>query len=57
MGSGDCWFPASDLADVGHRWDAQGEFGGVVTGTFPPLSTWEQYAQVLLLSNEFSFID
>jgi hypothetical protein len=38
------------------KWDARAEF----TGPMPApqhLSAWEQYAQVLLLANEFAFVD
>jgi hypothetical protein len=38
-------------------WDAKKEFAGLRPPYTPPLNPWEQYAQVLLLSNEFSFVD
>jgi hypothetical protein len=48
------WAPT--VVAGGRRWDAGGEFGGP-----PPaddrLRPWEQYAQVLLLSNEMAFAD
>jgi hypothetical protein len=37
-------------------WSAAGEFAGPV-GRQRPLSAWEKYAQVLLLSNELAFVD
>jgi hypothetical protein len=42
---------------LAHRWDAQKEFGGPQTPAVKTLTPWEQYAQVLLLSNEFLFVD
>ena len=48
------WEPV--IAAVEHKWDARAEFTGP-----PPapdyLTPWEQYAQVLLLANEFAFVD
>jgi hypothetical protein len=44
-------------ADAKVLWDAQKEFGGVAPVQVVPLNPWEQFAQVLLLANEFSFID
>lgn len=38
------------------EWSAQGDFSGPKK-TFKPLTPWEKYAQVLLLSNEFMFVD
>ncbi|RYD74846.1 MAG: hypothetical protein EOP84_19260 [Verrucomicrobiaceae bacterium] len=46
---------APDLADS--RWEAHQQFGGSMTEPIVPLTPLEQYAQVLLLSNEFSFVD
>ena len=48
------WAPVLTAADA--RWEARAEF----TGPTPPpqlLTPWEQYAQVLLLANEFAFVD
>jgi hypothetical protein len=39
------------------EWDAKKEFAGNPTPPAPPLGAWEQYAQVLLQSNEFLFVD
>ena len=48
------WVPV--ITGDGDKWDARAEF----TGPQPPpqlLTAWEQYAQVLLLANEFAFVD
>ena len=48
------WAPVITTEDA--KWDARAEF----TGPTPPpqlLTAWEQYAQVLLLANEFAFMD
>jgi hypothetical protein len=48
------WAPV--ISADGTNWDARAEF----TGPMPAphhLSPWEQYAQVLLLANEFAFVD
>ena len=48
------WAPV--VVSDSSKWDAQAEFNGP---TPPPqlLTPWEQYAQVLLLANEFAFVD
>ena len=48
------WAPV--ISNDGAKWDARAEFNGPIP---PPrlLTPWEQYAQVLLLSNEFAFVD
>jgi hypothetical protein len=38
-------------------WSAKKEFGGPPSAPPAPLSAWEKFAQVLLLSNEFVFVD
>ncbi len=38
------------------EWSATGEFNGP-TGKRRPMGAWEKYAQVLLLANEFMFVD
>jgi hypothetical protein len=38
-------------------WEAQKQFSGAAAPPSPPLSPWEQYAQVLLQGNEFLFVD
>jgi len=48
------WRPLIRSGD--DRWDARTEFGGPLP--LPDfLTPWEQYAQVLLLANEFAFLD
>ena len=37
-------------------WNAKQDFSGPVE-PIVPLNAWEKYAQVLLMSNEFAFID
>jgi hypothetical protein len=39
------------------RWSAMDDFGGPAEETARPLTALEKYAQVLLLSNEFAFVD
>ncbi len=39
------------------EWDAAMQFNGPEEKAAPPLTRWEKYAQVLLMSNEFLFID
>jgi hypothetical protein len=39
------------------KWDAADEFGGPSPPPPDPLGPWAMYAQVLLLSNEFVFVD
>ncbi len=48
------WSPSVKIGAVAH--DAQKEFSGPNPES-QYLSPWEQYAQVLLLSNEFAFVD
>jgi Protein of unknown function (DUF1553)/Protein of unknown function (DUF1549)/Planctomycete cytochrome C len=40
-----------------NEWDAAKQFGGPPAKPLPPLSPWEKYAQVLIMSNEFAFVD
>ncbi len=40
--------------DAGHVWDSTSGFHGPVA---PPLTRWQELAQVLLMSNEFVFVD
>ena len=42
--------------DTGTSWDSAAEFAGP-TKHPEPLTAWEKYAQVLLESNEFAFVD
>jgi len=48
------WAPV--IASGTERWDARAGFSGP-GGASGPLQAWEQYAQVLLLTNEFAFVD
>jgi len=50
------WAPVVTLAGAG-VWSAADHFGGPATANAARLSPWEKYAQVLLLSNEFQFVD
>jgi hypothetical protein len=58
------WKPALQALDAEHdagaglvvEWNAQQDFGGPKEQP-QPLEPWEQYAQVLLMSNEFAFLD
>jgi hypothetical protein len=38
-------------------WSAEAGFGGPVPEPPKALSAWEEYCQVLLMSNEFAFVD
>jgi hypothetical protein len=39
------------------EWSAEAGFRGPLPAPVPPLTAWEEYAQALLLSNEFVFVD
>jgi hypothetical protein len=43
--------------DAGRTWDSAAEFAGPLPARPKPLGAWEKYAQVLLESNEFAFVD
>jgi hypothetical protein len=49
------WHPVL-AAGEGIEFDAKKQFGGPV-GKVRPLNAWEKFAQVLLETNEFSFVD
>jgi hypothetical protein len=57
------WAPTLRMLDDRDRngyareWNAAREFAGPPGEERKPLTPWEQYAQVLLLSNEFLFVD
>lgn len=53
------WAPTIAVAAAGmsDQWDARKEFAGPPPIPPKPLSAWEKYAQVLLLANEFLFVD
>lgn len=46
-----------DANGYAKEWNAKKEFGGPPTPVEPPLTAWEQFAQALLWSNEFLFVD
>jgi hypothetical protein len=48
------WAPVVREIGTKSRWDARAEFHGPPP---PALSPWEEYAQVLLLTKEFVFVD
>jgi hypothetical protein len=48
------WAPV--LTEGATKWDARAEFSGPMPAP-EQLTAWEQYAQVLLLANEFAFVD
>lgn len=48
------WAPL--ITADGATWDAKADFGGPAP-SLVLLAPWEQYAQVLLLANEFAFVD
>ncbi|MEK7795296.1 MAG: DUF1553 domain-containing protein, partial [Candidatus Hydrogenedentota bacterium] len=56
------WSPTLRLIEPNDQpgrmeWSARAEFGGPPPPPPVPLAPWEQYAQVLLMTNEFLFVD
>jgi hypothetical protein len=51
------WSPTIKATDGKATWDAKKDFGGPPAPPPEPLAAWEKYVQVLLLSNEFVFVD
>jgi hypothetical protein len=52
------WAPVIKVAEAEpSEWSAKKDFAGPPPPAPQPLDAWEQYAQVLLLSNEFLFVD
>ena len=53
------WAPTIAILETGTAaaWDAKKDFGGPTPKERELLTAWEQYAQGLLLANEFSFVD
>jgi hypothetical protein len=49
------WHPL--VSGQSAEWDSQIQFAGPPIPRPPSLKAWEQYAQVLLETNEFVFID
>jgi hypothetical protein len=50
------WAPTIRQQSLG-EWSAEREFAGEVTGPARQLNPWERFAQALLLTNSFMFID
>ena len=48
---------ANSGGDYVTEWNGRKEFSGPPEPPAQPLDAWEKYAQVLLLSNEFIFVD
>jgi len=46
-----------DANGYAQSWDARKDFSGPIPESESPLTAWEKYAQALLLSNEFLFVD
>ena len=55
--SGEATPRKSRFREAGIRWNAQDDFGGPAEESARPLTPLEKYAQILLLSNEFAFVD
>jgi hypothetical protein len=51
------WAPSIKTVDGKGGWEAKKDFGGPPPPPPEPLAAWEKYVQVLLLSNEFVFVD
>ncbi len=47
----------SRFREAGIKWSSQDDFSGPPEETPHPLTAWEKYSQILLLSNEFAFVD
>lgn len=48
---------AATAGGAPREWNAQADFAGPPGASARPLDPWEKYAQVLLLTNEFMFVD
>ena len=46
-----------DANGYAKEWKAEKDFSGPPAQSEPPLNAWEQFAQALLSSNEFLFVD
>jgi hypothetical protein len=51
------WAPVISMKDPGEEWNAISGFSGPPETLPEPLRPWEKYAQILLESNEFSFVE
>jgi hypothetical protein len=49
-------WPVTIKGEMG-EWDSRAQFAGPTPPKPPPLTPWEKYAQVLLETNEFVFVD
>jgi hypothetical protein len=49
------WHPV--IGSENGTWDAKAQFAGPPPAGPAPLKPWEQFAQVLLETNEFAFVD
>lgn len=48
---------SGNMAGINKEWNAEKDFTSAPKTTVKPLSAWEKYAHVLLLSNEVSFVN
>jgi hypothetical protein len=51
------WAPVIKSAQAKAEWNAKKDFAGPPMPLAAPLTAWERYAQVLLMSDEFVFVD
>ncbi|MBC8101116.1 MAG: PSD1 domain-containing protein [Cytophagales bacterium] len=52
------WSPVITRAGSGDAWQGESQFAGPAKSPLAkPLTKWEQYAQALLMTNEFTFLD
>jgi hypothetical protein len=51
------WAPIIKSADAKTEWNAKKEFNGAGAASENPLTAWEKYVQVLLMSDELVFVD
>jgi hypothetical protein len=52
------WTPVVHAIEgAASEWNAASQFSGTTPQVQKPLSAWEKYVQVLIMSNEFAFVD
>ena len=51
------WSPVIKSAEPKSEWNAKKDFAGPPAPPPQPLTAWEKYAQVLLMSDETIFVD